>query len=351
VARRLVELGGPVVLVGRNREKLSAVQADLDGDVSIRVGPLDDPTALRRAFDGCAAVVACAGPFARYGEPVVQAAIDARVHYLDISGEQAYIRRIFDRYGPAAEQAGIALIPAVGIDSVPAEMLAPLAAEGLGSLQSLTVVIDVRGGRTNTGSLLTLLDCAHRREGLRFADGAFQPAPRQLRGGRWDLESGERVSLMRFAGAETVLLPRHLDTAGVEVFFTAGSALPGWVPGVVGLAAMRLAEGLARTPAYPLLRPLIARLPAPRQDIERISVEVEARSVDGKTRRACLTAPGAYWFTSVAAARAAAWAAAPGFDRSGPLTPAQAFPPIVFLDGLVGLGAAYRVGPLDAPPS
>ena len=106
---------------------------------------------------------------------------------------------------------------------------------------------------------------------------------------------------------------------------------------------MRLAEGLARTPAYSLLRPLIARLPAPRQDIQRIAVEVEARSVDGKTRRASLTAPGAYWFTSVAAAQAAAWAAAPGFDRAGPLSPAQAFPPIDFLDGLVGFGAAYRV--------
>jgi len=326
---------------------LAALQADLDGDVSIRVAPLDEPMALRSALDGCAAVVACAGPFVRYGEPVVQAAIDARVHYLDISGEQSYIRRIFTHYGSAAEQAGIALIPAVGIDCIPGDMLATLAAEGLGPLQRLTVVIDVRGGRTNTGSLLTLLDTAHRREGLSYADGTFKPAPRQLRGGRWELASGEEVSLMRFAGAEAVLLPHHLDTAGVEVFFTAGSALPGWVPGAVGLASMRLAEGMARTPAYPLLRPLIAKLPAPRQDIEEISVEVEARSTDGKTRRACLTAPGAYWFTSIAAAQATVWAAASGFDRAGPLTPAQAFPPIDFLDGLVALGVAYRVGPLD----
>jgi hypothetical protein len=208
-------MGGPVVLVGRSREKLAALQHDLDGDVSIRVAALDDPLALRDALDGCAAVVACAGPFARYGEPVVRAAIDARVHYLDLSGEQEYIRRIFDRYGDAAEAAGVALIPAVGIDSVPADMLAGLVAEDLGPLDQLTVVIDVRGGRTNTGSLLTMLDCAHRREGLHYANGTFGPAPRQLRGGRWDLAGGERVSLMRFAGAEVVLLPRHLDTSAV----------------------------------------------------------------------------------------------------------------------------------------
>jgi short subunit dehydrogenase-like uncharacterized protein len=339
-------MGGPVVLVGRNRERLAALGAGLEGDVSIRVAPIEEPAALRRAFDGCAAVVACAGPFASYGEPVVQAAIDAQVHYLDLSGEQAYIQRVFTEYGAAAEIAGVALIPAVGIDCIPADMLAPLVADGLGALQQLTVVIDVRGGRTNTGSLLTMLDSAHRREGLRYVDGTFGPAPRQLRGGRWELASGEGVSLMRFAGAETVLLPRHVDTGGVEVFFTAGSALPGWIPGVVGLAAMRVAEDVARTPVYPRVRPLIARLPAPRRDIGQIAVEVEARSIDGKTRRACLTAPGAYYFTSIAAAQAAVWAAAGGFDRAGPLTPAQAFPPIDFLDGLVGLGAAYRVGPI-----
>src|SRR5882757_9555981 len=105
---------------------------------------------------------------------------------------------------------------------------------------------------------------------------------------------------MRIAGAEVVLLPRHLDTSAVEVFFTAGSALPGWVPGAIGLASMRLAESLARTRPYRLVRPLIARLPAPRQDIGQIAVEVEACSVDGRRRRAVLTAPGAYHFTAVA---------------------------------------------------
>jgi short subunit dehydrogenase-like uncharacterized protein len=344
VARELAGSETPIVLVGRNRDRLAALAADLGGDVAVHAAPLDDPPALRRALTDCAAVISCAGPFARYGEPIVAAAIDAGVHYLDISGEQSYIRHIFSEYGARAEHAGVALIPAVGIDSVPADMLATLAAEGLGSLRQITVVIDVRGGRTNTGSLLTLLDAAHRREGLRFANGAFGPAPRQLRGGSWRLTDGESVGLMRFAGAEVVLLPRHLDTAGVEVFFAAGSALPGWVPGQVGVAAMRAAEGLARSALYPRLRPLIARLPAPKQDITRIAVEVEVESTAGQRRRAVLTAPGAYRLTALAAARATVTAATPGFDRCGPLTPAEAFVPIDFLDSLGPSGVTYRVG-------
>jgi hypothetical protein len=105
---------------------------------------------------------------------------------------------------------------------------------------------------------------------------------------------------------------------------------------------MRLAESLARTPAYRLVRPLIARLPAPRQDIGQIAVEVEACSVEGKRRRAVLSAPGAYHFTAAAAAQAAVWAAAPGFAGVGPLTPAEAFAPIAFLDALAQFGVAYR---------
>jgi hypothetical protein len=93
------------------------------------------------------------------------------------------------------------------------------------------------------------------------------------------------------------------------------------------------ARAFARTPAYPLLRPAIARVPAPRQDIGPITVEVQVRSAAG-TRRGLLSSPGGYRFTAVTAVEAAQRAADPTFAKAGPLTPAQAFDPESFLSAI-----------------
>jgi hypothetical protein len=46
------------------------------------------------------------GPFAKWGDAAVRAAIAAGAVYLDSTGEPAFIRRVFEELGPAAERAG-----------------------------------------------------------------------------------------------------------------------------------------------------------------------------------------------------------------------------------------------------
>ena len=45
-------------------------------------------------------LVSTVGPFARWGEPAVQAAIATGAHYLDSTGEGSFIREVFERFGP-----------------------------------------------------------------------------------------------------------------------------------------------------------------------------------------------------------------------------------------------------------
>ena len=63
-------------------------------------------------MDGCQVVINCAGPFTLAGETVVAAAVDTGTHYVDSTGEQPYMQSVFERHGPAAERAGVALVPA-----------------------------------------------------------------------------------------------------------------------------------------------------------------------------------------------------------------------------------------------
>ena len=86
-----------IVLCGRDGGRLrrAAGEAGIT-EAELRPAGVEDPPALINAFRDCDAVINCAGPFAFLGEPVVRAAISAGCHYVDTTGEQPYIKRIFD---------------------------------------------------------------------------------------------------------------------------------------------------------------------------------------------------------------------------------------------------------------
>ena len=118
------------MLAGRNADRLDALAAGLGGDVPTAAVALEDGPGLRELLEPCAAVIACAGPFTAHGEPVLAAATDAGTHYVDTTGEQPFIELAFDAYG-RAESAGGIVVPAMGFDYAPGDMIAALTAAGI----------------------------------------------------------------------------------------------------------------------------------------------------------------------------------------------------------------------------
>lgn len=131
VVDALVARGEPVRIVGRSRDRLEQLSAH-HGGLDLRVADVERPADLKAAIDGAAALVTTVGPFTWWGEPAVEAAIDAGVPYLDSTGEPGFIRRVFERYGPRAVERGIPLITAFGYDYVPGNLAAGLALEQAG---------------------------------------------------------------------------------------------------------------------------------------------------------------------------------------------------------------------------
>ena len=72
-------------------------------------------------------LVSTVGPFVKFGEAAVRAAIAGRATYLDSTGEPAFIRRVYAHHGPRAERAGVALMTAMGFDFVPGALAGGLA--------------------------------------------------------------------------------------------------------------------------------------------------------------------------------------------------------------------------------
>src|ERR687885_1115366 len=131
VAERLVAQGARPVLAGRSQERLRALAERLGGLEWARADALRANSVFALVEDGDV-LVSTVGPFVKWGEAAVRAAIAAGATYLDSTGEPAFIRRVFEEFGPPAGRAGAALLTAMGYDFVPGALAGALALDEAG---------------------------------------------------------------------------------------------------------------------------------------------------------------------------------------------------------------------------
>jgi short subunit dehydrogenase-like uncharacterized protein len=343
IARELQRAGVDFLISGRDRGKLERLSEALGG-VPFRAVSLNDPAGLREMLEGCSVVAACAGPFTLHGEPVVEAAVQTGTHYLDTTGEQGFMRMVFERYGERARKAGVALVSGMGFDYVPGDLIASLTAEGMGPLEEIVVAYCVHGFAPTHGTALSGLEIM-RGGDVVWADGEWRDAPRNADGGRWRFPDplGEQ-RMLRYPAGEQITVPRHVETKRVRTLLN-GMVVPPWLmPAAV--AASPLLGGAMRTPLRRALGAAIRRLPsAPSEEdrkAARFTIGCEARGKAG-TRRGVVRGSDVYGLTAASVAHGARLCADPGYDRSGALAPAQAFDPASFLAALADVGVSCEV--------
>jgi short subunit dehydrogenase-like uncharacterized protein len=345
VAREVVRRGLDLVLAGRNAEKLRRVADEAGLDAPVRAAAIDDRDALRHALGDCAVVINCAGPFSRYGEPVVRAAVETGTHYLDTTGEQRYMKRIVDRYDDAAAAAEVAVVTAAGFDYVPGDMLCRLAARDHEPLTELVVAYAVRGVGVTRGTMHSALEIMKGGD-LAYVDGDWRPAgPGPLRASFNFPEPVGRQPVGKYPSGEIVTVPRHTRTRKVTSLISVGAPVAALAP-LVPLALLPLGLAL-RTPLKPLIHTTIDRLPeGPSEQVRRaarFTVAALAHGMDGTTGRGVLRGSDIYGLTAVIAVHAAEQMADESYDRAGALSPAMAFEPAEFLNYLGDHGVSYEL--------
>ncbi|GAB4521226.1 MAG: saccharopine dehydrogenase NADP-binding domain-containing protein [Anaerolineales bacterium] len=166
-----MQRGHSPVLAGRSEEKLRPLAERYN--LPYRVAALDDPDALSKALEGMAAVCHAAGPYVHTAAPMVQACLQAGVHYLDITGEIAVFERHF-RLDEAARQAGITLLSGVGFDVVPSDCLAAYVAAQMPDATHLELAFTALSG-ASAGTTKSMLEGLPRGS-VRRVDGRLVPA-------------------------------------------------------------------------------------------------------------------------------------------------------------------------------
>lgn len=263
------------VAAGRDEHRVRDAVARLPTATEVRTVDATDHESLRALCRETDVLLTTVGPFLELGKPVLGAAVAEGCHYLDTTGEQAFVRWAFDAQGDAAAAAGVVCVPAFGLEFVVGDLLADLAAVELDEVAEVHVAYAVRGAgmAASRGTRATIAALLGReggkgvavREG-RLVEEGFGEARRLA----WFPRPIGPRHAAGIPGAEPILVPRHV--AGVA---EVGTYLA--LPGVL----TDLGQVAARAAAVEPVQRVLGRL-------LRLGPEGPSESRRERTRWACV---------------------------------------------------------------
>ena len=350
VAEAMVERGLTPVLAARSRDKLEALAEELGGGLETAVADVSDPPSVAALVEKGDVLVTTVGPFTRWGGPAAAAATTAGAHYLDSTGEPGFIREVFERYGPAAERSGAAMLTAFGYDWVPGNLAGALALRRSGD-DAVRVDIGyfIRGRGTPSGGTQASMVGALAEPGYSFRDGRVQTERAAKRVRRFRVGSKEREGVS-VGSSEAFTLPRVAPgLREVNVYlgwfgplsrpmqvFSLGASLPG-ATRLMKMVGERFVKGSTGGPDAEARAKVGSHIVAIAYDgAGRELAEVHVTGVDG------------YTFTGRVLAWGAQLAAEGGLQGTGALGPVDAFGLVALADGCRWAGLEEEGGSQQA---
>lgn len=333
VSEQLVARGQKPTLAARDGRRLEALAAELGG-LETAVADVSRPNSVSDLVGAGDVLVTTVGPFVRWGGPALEAAIGAGAHYIDSTGEPAFIRRVFEREGARAEGAGCALLTAFGYDWVPGNLAGALALRDAGEAATAVRIGYFIRGETGadgmSGGTKASAAGAFVEPGYSFRGGSLVTERGAARVHRFEV-GGRSLAGVSAGSSEAFALPRiHPGLCDVDVYL-------GWFGGASrAVSAVSLAmAGMTRIPGVRAgLKGAFARFvkgstggPGAEQRA-RSGSEIVAEALDPAGRvlaEAHLVGVDGYTFTSAIIAWAAERAAAGGLQGSGALGPVDGF--------------------------
>ncbi|WP_433661400.1 saccharopine dehydrogenase NADP-binding domain-containing protein [Nocardia sp. CA-128927] len=312
------------ILVGRNaaRIRAAAEAADLP-NAEVRVADLADHDALVTAFLGVDVVISSLPAYVTHGPAVLAAAIEAGAHYTDMSGEQLFLKQVFDEFGPRAEAAGVTLISGVTDSNLPGDLLGYLTTRRVaGPAEVVVSHLSKSGGNGSKGSAKTELASLDwfRSGGWNYADGEFHTGATARHSSMTFPGDTASTAVAKFPQPPVLTIPRHSDVSYVE--------------GVLATSILDTLSGFTAD--------VIDSLPdAPSADL-RYDLVVDAFGVDGRTVRGVVSGVHSYRDSALMAVEVAV-RLADGATKPGALAPAEAFDATDFLDTLAPFGITWRI--------
>lgn len=110
-------------IAGRNQTKLEQVRSDLGAEsLPIIVADSQDKTSLSAMVEQTKVICTTVGPYAKYGDLLVECCVEQGVNYCDLTGEVQWMRRTIDQHHETAQKNKAKIVHCCGFDSIPSDM-------------------------------------------------------------------------------------------------------------------------------------------------------------------------------------------------------------------------------------
>lgn len=338
VCKALADMNLSFTAAGRNEKKLSELKSRYSQGVSTHVASVDDKSSLKKMCSECKVIINCVGPFGVYGEPVVKAAIEAGCHYLDTTGEQAFMRNLFDHYDEKAKRAGVTVVPSMAYEVALSDCGAFVAGQGLDGKLRISVAYAWEFLAASQGTMRSAMR-VFGGDGWGFRDGKFVPEKmgKHIQTFDFGREFGKRTGVS-FPSAEVLTIPRHQNAGSVAVYFCV-SPLAARLSRFAG----PLFSILRHSTAKPLVENYISKSPeGPSEKLrekQKFGILILAQGQDtGRVHRMTIIGKDPYGITGVISALAAKTFLEKGPLQTGVLAPAESIDTNGFLKGLAAYG-------------
>lgn len=154
-------------------------------------------------------------------EAVAAAALRARLHDLDVTAEQSSALATLDRFGDAARDAGVAVVPAMGFYGGLSDLLVTAAASGWDAPDEVGIGVAQESWHPTVGTRITGQRNTARR--LTIVDGQLAPIPQPAPESTWDFpDPFGRQDVVELPFSEVAVIARHLRVAHLRCFMTWG---------------------------------------------------------------------------------------------------------------------------------
>jgi short subunit dehydrogenase-like uncharacterized protein len=220
IVSELIDKGFSPVLSGRDRARLEALGA-AHPTLNVRPASLEDRGALEHAFEGVAAVINAAGPFSFTASRLIDAAIRARVPYLDIAAEPDVVAATIESH---ASLEAIAVVPAVAFYGGLGDLLATAAMDGWPDADEITLAYALSSWKPTQGTRVTIEAAEKRREGRRlvFENGRLELRADDAPTTEWSFPApvGNQPVIAEFTTADSLTMSRHLKFDSLGEYMT-----------------------------------------------------------------------------------------------------------------------------------
>jgi len=264
-------------IAGRNITKLQKVAKHNQTEVEILIADSDDESALDQLTSRARVILSTTGPFHRYGSKLVASCIKNHTHYVDITGENFWVKGLIEKHHAEASAKGIRIIPSCGFDSIPSDLGAFFSAKAVGKpIKRIESFHSYEGGASG-GTLETMFSMADLDLGDDLTDpfllnpkDSYSEQQRQLSSDRVGIAKKPQINawsgpfIMATANTRVVrrteaLLAMRQESYGVDFTYQEYAFHKSWISAVKSLVLTGFSVLVLLSPLKRLVKPFLPK--------------------------------------------------------------------------------------------